>query len=71
MLRLGDVARLELGASSLDRQTRFNGGPASVLAIVVAIIAFLLAFGPSHIRAEWARAPCRDEKPAPDIHARS
>ena len=33
VLRLGDVARLELGASSLDRQTRFNGGPASVLAI--------------------------------------
>lgn len=26
VLRLGDVARLELGASSLDRQTRFNGG---------------------------------------------
>ncbi|MGA8293050.1 MAG: multidrug efflux RND transporter permease subunit [Rhodoplanes sp.] len=33
VLRLGDVARLELGASNLDRQTRFNGGPASVLAI--------------------------------------
>ena len=33
MLRLGDVARLELGASSLDRETRFNGGSASVLAI--------------------------------------
>jgi multidrug efflux pump len=33
VLRLGDVARLELGASSLDRETRFNGGPASVLAI--------------------------------------
>ena len=33
VLRLGDVARLELGASSLDRETQFNGGPASVLAI--------------------------------------
>jgi len=33
VLRLGDVARVELGASSLDRETRFNGGPASVLAI--------------------------------------
>ena len=33
VLRLGDVARLELGASSLDRETRFNGGSASVLAI--------------------------------------
>ena len=32
-LRLGDVARLELGAASLDRETRFNGGPAAVLAI--------------------------------------
>ncbi|WP_294539866.1 multidrug efflux RND transporter permease subunit [uncultured Rhodoblastus sp.] len=33
MLRLGDVARLELGAANLDRDTRFNGGPASVVAI--------------------------------------
>ena len=33
VLRLGDVARLELGAANLDRETRFNGGPASVLAI--------------------------------------
>ena len=33
VLRLGDVARLELGASSLDRETQFNGGSASVLAI--------------------------------------
>ena len=32
-LRLGDVARLELGAANLDRDTRFNGGPASVVAI--------------------------------------
>ena len=32
-LRLGDVARLELGAASLDRETRFNGGPAAVVAI--------------------------------------
>jgi hydrophobe/amphiphile efflux-1 (HAE1) family protein len=33
ILRLGDVARLELGAANLDRDTRFNGGPASVVAI--------------------------------------
>ena len=33
MLRLGDVARLELGAANLDRETRFNGGPAAVIAI--------------------------------------
>lgn len=33
VLRLGDVARLELGAANLDRETRFNGGPAAVLAI--------------------------------------
>jgi multidrug efflux pump len=32
-LRLGDVARVELGAANLDRETRFNGGPAAVLAI--------------------------------------
>ena len=33
MLRLGDVARLELGAANLDRDTRFNGGPAAIVAI--------------------------------------
>jgi len=33
VLRLGDVARLELGAANLDRETRFNGGPAAVVAI--------------------------------------
>jgi hydrophobe/amphiphile efflux-1 (HAE1) family protein len=33
VLRLGDVARLELGAANLDRETRLNGGPASVVAI--------------------------------------
>src|SRR5579864_1875506 len=33
VLRLGDVARLELGAANLDRDTRFNGGPAAVIAI--------------------------------------
>src|SRR5579871_3390153 len=33
ILRLGDVARLELGAANLDRDTLFNGGPASVIAI--------------------------------------
>ncbi|MFG1479301.1 multidrug efflux RND transporter permease subunit [Xanthobacter sp. V4C-4] len=33
VLRLGDVARLELGASNLDRETLFNGGPAAVLAL--------------------------------------
>src|SRR5713101_3763965 len=33
VLRLGDVARLELGAANLDRETRFNGSPAAALAI--------------------------------------
>ena len=33
VLRLGDVARLELGAANLDRETRFNGGPASAIAM--------------------------------------
>src|ERR1700723_2950064 len=33
VLRLGDVARLELGAANLDRNTTFNGGPAAVVAI--------------------------------------
>ena len=33
VLRLGDVARLELGAANLDRETRFNGGPAAAIAI--------------------------------------
>ena len=31
VLRLGDVARLELGAANLDRETRFNGGPAAAI----------------------------------------
>ncbi len=33
VLRLGDVARLELGAANLDRATRLNGGPAALIAI--------------------------------------
>ncbi|WP_413990440.1 efflux RND transporter permease subunit [Labrys okinawensis] len=33
LLRLGDVARVEMGAANLDRETLFNGGPSSVLAI--------------------------------------
>src|SRR4051794_8307100 len=33
VLRLGDVARLELGAANLDRETRLNGGPAAAVAI--------------------------------------
>src|SRR6201993_2736432 len=33
VLRLGEVARLELGAANLDRDTRFNGGPAAIVAI--------------------------------------
>src|SRR6201996_6658079 len=33
VLRLGDVARLELGAANLDRDTRFNGGPAAIVAM--------------------------------------
>src|ERR1700688_2385995 len=33
VLRLSDVARLELGAANLDRETRVNGGPAAVIAI--------------------------------------
>ncbi len=33
ILRLGDVARLELGAANLDRETQFNGSPAAAIAI--------------------------------------
>src|SRR6202521_2910620 len=33
VLRLSDVARLDLGAANLDRDTRFNGGPAAAIAI--------------------------------------
>ncbi len=33
VLRLRDVARVELGASNLDRDTRLNGGPAAAIAI--------------------------------------
>src|SRR6202007_2594944 len=33
VLRLGDVARLELGAANLDRDTRFNGAPAALIAV--------------------------------------
>ena len=33
ILRLGDVARLELGAANLDRSTRLNGSPAALIAI--------------------------------------
>jgi hydrophobe/amphiphile efflux-1 (HAE1) family protein len=33
ILRLGDVARLELGAKNLDRETRIDGGPAAAIAI--------------------------------------
>jgi hydrophobe/amphiphile efflux-1 (HAE1) family protein len=33
ILRLGDVARVDLGAANLDRETRFNGGPAAAIAM--------------------------------------
>jgi hydrophobe/amphiphile efflux-1 (HAE1) family protein len=33
VLRLGDVARVELGAANLDRETRLNGGPAAAVAV--------------------------------------
>jgi len=33
VLRLGDVARLELGAANMDRETRLNGAPGELLAI--------------------------------------
>src|ERR1700683_316868 len=33
ILRLRDVARIELGAANLDRSTRLNGGPAAAVAI--------------------------------------
>jgi hydrophobe/amphiphile efflux-1 (HAE1) family protein len=33
ILRLGDVARLELGAANLDRSTRLNGSPAALIAV--------------------------------------
>src|ERR1051326_997293 len=33
VLRLRDVARLELGAANLDRDTRFNGGPTAAVGV--------------------------------------
>jgi hydrophobe/amphiphile efflux-1 (HAE1) family protein len=33
VLRLSDVARIDLGAANLDRETRLNSGPASAIAI--------------------------------------
>ena len=33
ILRLGDVARIDLGAANLDRETRINGVPAAAIAI--------------------------------------
>ena len=33
VLRLGDIARLELGAANLDRATRLNGSPAALIAV--------------------------------------
>jgi hydrophobe/amphiphile efflux-1 (HAE1) family protein len=33
VLRLGDIARLELGAANLDRATRLNGAPATLIGI--------------------------------------
>jgi hydrophobe/amphiphile efflux-1 (HAE1) family protein len=33
VLRLGDVARVELGAQNMDRDTRLNGAPAALMAI--------------------------------------
>ena len=33
VLRLGDIARLELGAANLDRSTRLDGAPAALIAV--------------------------------------
>src|SRR5262249_61868663 len=33
VLRLGQVARIDLGAANLDRETHFNGGPAAAIAM--------------------------------------
>ncbi|PPQ35017.1 efflux RND transporter permease subunit [Rhodopila globiformis] len=33
VLRLGDVARLELGAANMDRSTRLDGGPAALIGV--------------------------------------
>jgi hydrophobe/amphiphile efflux-1 (HAE1) family protein len=33
ILRIRDVARVELGAANMDRETRFNAGPAAAIAI--------------------------------------
>src|SRR3984885_3228749 len=33
VLRLGDIARLELGAANMDRSTRLNGAPAALIAV--------------------------------------
>ena len=55
----GDVARLELGAANLDRDTRFNGGPAAAIAIYQSpganAIATLKAVQATH-RRSWKSA---------------
>lgn len=33
VLRLGDISRIELGAANLDRETRLNGAPATLVAV--------------------------------------
>lgn len=33
VLRLGDISRIELGAANLDRETRLNGAPATLIAV--------------------------------------
>src|SRR6202007_182685 len=33
VLRVGDIARVQLGAANLDRSTRLNGSPAALIAI--------------------------------------
>ncbi len=58
ILRLGDVARLELGAANLDRDTRFNGGPAAVVAIYQAPGANAIATL-KEVRAKLAEAQTR------------
>ena len=37
ILRLGDVARIELGAANLDRETRLNGKPATLVGLYQAL----------------------------------
>ena len=59
VLRLGDVARIELGAANLDRDTRLNGGPAAAIAIYQAPGANAITHAQGRARIEIAEVEKR------------